>query len=279
MESPSLVDIVKAPLSNFITRLSRFVHAAQEKRYSRRQTVYDCDLSFSEATASFSDPNVLYAYMHHYLRYRCPELVRAHRRYFIQEDRGFGEDAFHAMWWLLLCEFKPTRMLEIGVYRGQVISLWALICERLLKQSYEVHGISPFSPLSDSVSTYLRDRDYMAEVMGTFRYWRLSQPILVKALSTDPEATAHIQSCSWDLMYIDGSHEYEVVLADYQLCKSHLRPGGLLVLDDASLGGPFHPPCFSFAGHPGPSQVARQFADREMQFLGAVGHNNAYLKM
>jgi hypothetical protein len=48
------------------------------------------------------------------------------------------------------------------------------------------------------------------------------------------------------------------------------------VLDDASLNTTFVPPSFSFAGHPGPSRVAQEFAHRELKFLGAVGHNNLF---
>jgi hypothetical protein len=33
------------------------------------------------------------------------------------------------MWFTLLCEFKPAQCLEIGVYRGQVVSLWGLIAK------------------------------------------------------------------------------------------------------------------------------------------------------
>ena len=102
--------------------------------------------------------------------------------------------------------------------------------------------------------------------------------MLVKALSTDPDAIACLRSMVWDLIFIDGSHDYEIVLADYQISKDNLRHGGLLVIDDASLGTAFHPPSFSFAGHQGPSRVAREYADREMRFLGAVGHNNVFTK-
>ena len=103
--------------------------------------------------------------------------------------------------------------------------------------------------------------------------------MLVKVLFTDPEAVAHIQSQPWDMIYIDGSHEYEIVLKDYKLCLENLLKGGILVLDDASLNTDYKPPSFSFAGHPGPSLVAAEFAVKEMKFLGAVGHNHVFQKI
>lgn len=260
---------------SLVSRIGRWARLAEEGRFNRRRPIFERQLTFSQATTVFPDPNKLYAYMHHYLRYHCPQIGRDHREYFEQEQRGFGEDAFHAAWWLLLSEFKPFRMLEIGVYRGQVISLWALICKHLGYPA-EIHGISPFSPVGDSVSSYLQNIDYMEDVLKTFSCWQLDPPVLVKALSTDSEAVAHIEGHIWDLVYIDGSHDFNVVLADYRLCRDHLAPGGILVIDDASLGTGFRPPRFAFAGHPGPSRVARQYADNEMQILGAVGHMNIY---
>ena len=44
---------------------------------------------------------------------------------------SFGEDSFHVLWYLLLDEFKPKEILEIGVYRGQVLTLWSLISKEL----------------------------------------------------------------------------------------------------------------------------------------------------
>jgi hypothetical protein len=246
--------------------------------YNRHRATYDNAMSFSQCISTFLDPNTLYAYMHHNFRYLCPKIVRDHRNYFKQDQRGFGEDAFHAFWWLLLSEYKPYSMLEIGIYRGQVMSLWGVI-SKYLEYSPEIHGISPFSPLGDSVSTYLKNLDYMNDVLETFRFWRIDAPVLVKALSTDQQAIAHIQKHPWDLIYIDGSHDFEIVLSDYRLCRDNLNYGGILILDDASLGTSFHPPRFSFAGHPGPSRVAREYADKEMRFLGMIGHINIFQKI
>ena len=250
---------------------------AEYRRYSKLQENYNLELSFSSACKTFPNRNDLYAYFHHYYHNRFPKIILDHRKYIERERKGFGEEAFHAMWWLLLLEFRPVQMLEIGVYRGQVISLWALI-NKYLHRPCKVHGISPFSPLGDSVSSYLKDLDYMADILETFNYWKLSPPVLVKALSTDPEAVAHIQSQSWDMIYIDGSHEFDIVLKDYKLCLDNLRAGGILILDDASLNTDYKPPSFSFAGHSGPSRVAREYAHKEMELIGAVGHNNVFLK-
>ena len=232
-------------------------------------------MSFTEIVRKFSTRNEVYAYMHHYLQHLAPKEICEHRHYFDKNMRGFGEDALHAMWWTIFQEFKPGLVLEIGVYRGQVCSLWALIA-KLNGFECEVHGVSPFSPAGDHVSTYLADLDYLEDVLASHKIFDLPAPHFIRAYSTDQSAVDYIKSRKWSLIYIDGSHDHDVVLADYLLCKDALAAGGILVMDDSSLYAKFDPPVFSFAGHPGPSRVVKERAMHEMHFMGGVGHNNVF---
>lgn len=50
-------------------------------------------------------------------------------------------EAFHVMWFLLHREFKPRSFLEIGVYRGQVLSLVSVL-HPIHGTGGEVTGIS-----------------------------------------------------------------------------------------------------------------------------------------
>lgn len=265
-------------MSNTISKiLLRFLPKLQSAWYGRLQKKFREDLAFTAASISFSKRNDLHAYMHHHFYHLCPLEVREHRIYYKRESRGFGEDAFHAMWFTLLREFRPAQCLEIGIYRGQVVSLWSLIA-RMLGFSCEVHGISPFTPAGDTVSIYLRNIDYLEDTLSHHRHFGLHEPTLIRAFSTDPVALEHIRSRRWDLIYIDGNHDYEVALADYEVCSDNLADGGLLVMDDSSLYTDYRPPLFSFAGHPGPSSVVQERAMKELRFLGAVGHNNVFIK-
>jgi hypothetical protein len=74
--------------------------------------------------------------------------LRSHRSYVEQNKLGFGDPAFHAMW-LRLIGFASRRFgivsaLEIGVFKGQVISLWAVIARRW---NFDVR-ISAITPLA-----------------------------------------------------------------------------------------------------------------------------------
>ncbi|WP_189342456.1 class I SAM-dependent methyltransferase [Candidatus Methylopumilus universalis] len=233
-------------------------------------------MSFTEAVKQFPSRNDLYNYMHHYLWHIAPKEILQHRRYFSQDMRGFGEDAFHAMWWTIFREFKPKLVLEIGVYRGQVCSLWGLI-SKLNGFKCEVHGISPFSPAGDHVSNYLANLDYLEDTLESHRKFHLLEPNFMSYYSTDKKAIDYIRCHKWDLIYIDGNHDYDVVLSDYLHCKDSLAKGGILVIDDSSLYTDYIPPSFSFAGHIGPSRVVENFAMKELDFIGAVGHNNVFM--
>ncbi len=256
-------------------RLSSVQAARERKSFSHYRESFAEDLTFTEAVKKYPERNALYAYMHHYLWHLAPAELRDHRTWFSHRRRGFGEDAFHAMWWLLLREFRPRYALEIGVYRGQVTSLIGLIA-KLCAFECEVHGISPFSPAADAVSKYLSKINYLEDTLASNRRFGLRDPQFIKALSTDPVAVEYIRSRAWNVIYIDGGHDYEVVSADYEVCRDALAPGGLLVMDDSSLYTDYRPTKFSFGGHPGPSRVVKEMAFAELRFLGGVGHNNVF---
>lgn len=263
-------NILKRYVAKGLSKVQHGFHARPQRRY-------DKVLSFSEASRNFAQRNELHAYMHHYFHNLCPAEVVEHRKYFSQELRGFGEDAFHAMWHTIFSEYKPVDCLEIGVYRGQTISLWALLQKQMGIEGH-IYGISPFTPAGDEVSVYLKNVDYRADTLENHRHFALAVPQLLKALSTDLVAHDLVKSRLWDLIYIDGNHDYDVALADYNVCKHQLRPGGLLVMDDSSLYTDYKPLAFSFAGHPGPSRVVMELAMHELCFIGGVGHNNVFRK-
>jgi predicted O-methyltransferase YrrM len=52
--------------------------------------------------------------------------------------------------------------------------------------------------------------------------------------TTSAAAAPQIADASVDLVHIDGNHDQEAVERDVRLYEPKLRPGGLLVLDDAS---------------------------------------------
>jgi hypothetical protein len=265
-------------LVTYAKRLKKYVIDRSFERSKRFNVMYNVDISFTKVRETFESANDQYLYFHHYFWNMAPEWLRAHRAYFRSDNRGFGEDAFHAMWYLLFKEFRPAKVLEIGIYRGQVISLWALLAKHL-SYSVEINGISPFNSAGDKVSDYTDNIDYYTDVIRNFEYFGLLQPILHKGFSTDQAMVETISSNCWSLIYIDGNHDYDVAKHDFALCASSLDESGIIVLDDASLDTDYKPPFFATAGHPGPSQVARNMDRSRFEELSSVGHNRVFRKL
>ena len=251
------------------TRLSRRYHLSRLNRRIKRP------FRLGELHGLALSRNERYLYCVYYYDHFLPQQIREHRRYFEEHRRGFGEDAFHSMWFLLFEEFRPNRALEIGVYRGQTITLWKLLSRHLTFEC-KIACISPFIPAGDSVSRYTEQLDYLQDVKENHVRFDLLLPEFCHHYSTASETKDFISHRQWDLIYIDGNHDYEVVCQDWALCKRALSPHGIIVLDDASLGTDFSPPSFATAGHPGPSRLAAEIDSAEFREIFSVGHNRVF---
>src|SRR5438552_6188348 len=85
---------------------SRRYHLSQLRRNLKRP------LSLTELAQLALSRNEQYFYCVYFFDHFLPAEFREHRRYFRQNRRGFGEDAFHALWFLLFEQFRPKRALE-----------------------------------------------------------------------------------------------------------------------------------------------------------------------
>ncbi len=217
-----------------------------------------------------------------YFHQRLPPELKAHRAYFKNawgDHRGFGENPFHVMWYMLVQEFKPANFLEIGVFRGQTISLVAL-CAHLKGLPCQTYGISPFIPGGEAAPFNRRDLDYYADTLANFDHFKLRHPKLVRAYSADPPALDLISSNLWDMAYIDGGHDYKIAKGDWEACSRRLRPGGVIVMDDAAANTAFAPPKFAASrGLPGPSRVTDEIDRNQFREILQVGHNRVFQKI
>ncbi|WP_213804550.1 class I SAM-dependent methyltransferase [Granulicella sp. dw_53] len=249
-----------------------------ESRLLRRFTGIADEISESQWEESLANPTEFYQHCFHYFHTRLPKSLREHRAYFESNGRGFGERSFHVMWFLLFRKFAPENFLEIGVFRGQTLSLAAMLA-RHFKFDASMQGISPFSPAGDAVSKYRHDLNYYEDTLENFAHFSLPAPGLLQAYSTDRMAAELIASQEWSCIYIDGNHDYEIARRDWDLCASNLRTGGLIVLDDSGLTTSYAPsPILSTAGHPGPSRLAKEVDRTHFREILQVGHNRVFQK-
>jgi hypothetical protein len=236
------------------------------------------EITQSQWAESLSDPTEFYGRCFHYFHTRLPMPLRKHRYYFETDGRGFGERSFHVLWFLLFKEFAPESFLEIGVFRGQILSLASLLARHFSFNCF-VQGIAPCCEAGDSVSNYENDFDYYGDTCSNFEHFSLPPPALLRAYSTDENAAHVVSSRDWSCIYIDGNHDYEIARRDWNLCSAHLRRGGMIVLDDSGLTTSYSPPpLIATAGHPGPSRLAREIDRASFREILQVGHNRVFQK-
>ena len=147
-----------------------------------------------------------------------------------------------------------------------------------LNMRCEIHGISPFTSAGDEVSVYISNINYYEDVINNFNHFSLSLPKLHKGFSTDAKMLDVINSKEWDTIYIDGSHDYDVVKSDFDICSSMLSSNGIIILDDSAFYTGFKPPIYSSVGHPGPSRLADEIDGDVFKEILSVGHNRVFKK-
>src|SRR5580693_950413 len=103
------------PLISFDSvNIARYLYShyrkALAKSQKRRILSEQCpaDLPRSTWSRSLQDPTAFYLDCFRFFHQHLPDELRLHRAYFGTNMRGFGEDAFHVMWFLLFREFKPA---------------------------------------------------------------------------------------------------------------------------------------------------------------------------
>ena len=82
----------------------------------------------------------------------------------------------------------------------------------------------------------------------------------------------------YDIIFIDGCHDYKNVCLDINNYSKMLKSGGYLIMDDASL---FITDAYgSFLGHPDVGKAIIDNLDNNPEFihLYAVGHNRVWRK-
>jgi hypothetical protein len=196
---------------------------------------------------------------------------------------GYGEKPFRYLWLLVVSQMPHSgKFLEIGVYKGSIIALSQMISVEL-GMDIQTYGITPLAAVGDKYSTYSND-DYDYAV--SYVYHKLGVPLdntnIIQGLSTDESVknSARING-PYDVVYIDGGHDYDTVVNDILLCNDILKPGGLLVMDDASSLlniGNSHP---GFAGHMDVACAIRDRIDVDNNYvhLFACGHNRVWKKI
>lgn len=202
--------------------------------------------------------------------------LKAHRDFIEHSHYGFGERAFHYMWKLIVNELPDDfRFMEIGVYKGQVISLI-----RLLAPKATIYGVTPL----DS-SGGMADRDYRKDIEDLHDAFALPNMYrLFVGKSQDPDIINQVLTNVpyLDVLYIDGGHEFEEAYADILNYSPLVKKGGYMVIDDCA--NRFSHPFGYFMGIDSVSAAVDKLlpprkASNEWEHLGNVIHNRIWRRL
>jgi hypothetical protein len=240
--------------------------------------------NYDEAVKSYKDDEAAYNEVHRICIEKVTEnkYLSLHRDWVEQNGWGYGDRELHWMWKLIVDQMpKDFKFLEIGVFKGQVLSLVPLIAQVQMKNC-EVFGITPLDPSGDKFATH-PDIDYFTAIRTIFSNFRIKEwdnTKIIRGYSNDKTVINMSHAAGpYDVIYIDGCHDYEVVCSDINNYKKQLKVGGLLVMDDCN--NFLKLPSNKWSGHMDVSNAARDLletdTDFELQF--AVTHNRVWRKV
>jgi hypothetical protein len=224
-----------------------------------------------------------------YHRVATVDWLSGHRDWVESNQWGLGDRPFHWMWKIVVDTMPESfKFLEVGCYRGQVLSLIGLLAKQSGRTA-SLYGVSPFTGTSDSINSY-EERDYLLDIGHIFGVFGIDQKTFtaIRGMSQDRYTVDSAEKYApFDIVYIDGSHEYDVVKQDIENYATMLMPGGILVMDDASCF--MNMPPFSqdkgynrcWPGIPTVSEAVRDHLETRGDFVHrlAIGHNRVFEKV
>jgi hypothetical protein len=211
--------------------------------------------------------------------YYNDQMLINHRTYIENNQLGFGEKPFHVIWReLIKIQSNNFKFLEIGVYKGQILSLVKLLANEYGK-NIEFYGVTPLINEGDKFSNY-DDIDYGNTITNLFDNFNLEFDInknIINGLSTDELIKNKVKELGqFDLIYIDGGHDYDCVVSDIKLMYDISKVGTYIVFDDSS--------CYKdlsgdkFKGHIDVCDAIRDNLENNDNFIEilCVGHNRVF---
>lgn len=210
------------------------------------------------------------------------ELLVNHRTHIEKNGLGYGEKAFHVFWREIIKSMPSDfNFIEIGVYKGQVLSLVKMLSDKYDK-NISYFGVTPLTNADDKYSNY-EDVNYSLIITDLFKHFNLDFNLdtnIINGYSNEQVIKDKIKSIGkFDLIYIDGGHDYDCVVSDILLTKDISKIGTLVVFDDCS--------CFKglrgdlFSGHEDVCNAVRDYIESDMDFeeIICVGHNRLFKKV
>lgn len=211
--------------------------------------------------------------------------LKNHRDFVIHNNWGYGNRALHWMWNILVQDVPQNfKFLEIGVFKGQTISLISLL-NKVNKKNGTVIGVSPLNSSGDKYATH-PDIDYETAISTIYGQFELdaSDLQLIEGYSNDSQIIQLSESIGpYDIILVDGCHDYDVVVSDLTNYANMIKVNGYLVIDDASCyqNIPDNLIRSNWKGLDDVSRAVRDVTEKDGRFkeVFVVGHNRIFQRV
>jgi hypothetical protein len=207
-----------------------------------------------------------------------------HRTYIEENNLGYGEKPFHVIWREIInSQPKKFKFLEIGVYKGQVLSLVKLLSD-LKNKECEFYGVTPLSNVGDKYSKKYDSVDYALTIESLFKKFNLEFDLntnIINGSSVEEDVKNKIKQLGiFDVVYIDGCHDYDCVVSDILLIKEITKNGSYIIMDDASCYKPINR-IGAHLGHSDVCDAIKDYIENDNCFeeVICVGHNRVFRKI
>src|SRR5262249_19859985 len=120
---------------------------------------------------------------------------------------------------------RPSHVVEIGTFKGWTAQVLARALHANGRRM--LHTVGPFDP---------------AHFLPLFQEWppELRQRVRFYPVnSMDFFMQAERDGTQFDLVFVDGNHDYEFALFDIQCAARRMVPGGFIAIDNVSQSGPY----------------------------------------
>lgn len=203
-----------------------------------------------------------------------------HREWIVNNFWGMG-DKPHWWMWKMLVEQMPEsfKFLEVGVYRGSIISLVARISQELSKHA-GVYAVTLLNPTNDGTHSYDDSEfGYAHDIATIFNVQAPGSPhpYLYVGRSQDAKVLERTAKTGpYDIVYIDAGHTYDDVRADLDHYRPMVRPGGFLVTDDSA----FYHAVPYWKGFESVARAVRDTVEVDPEWVELFGitHNRVFYK-
>lgn len=147
-------------------------------------------------------------------------------------------ELLHHLLPLVRTDMEPLTVAEIGVYKGRMTAMW---CVEMIRRGIELDywAVDHFLGSAEHEHGVDYPSQFKENLKPIFdRYDKPTKNGLYVIQDNSVQAAERFEDETFDIVYLDASHNYDSVCADIDAWCPKVRKGGVLCGDDYIAGWP-----------------------------------------